>query len=133
MNGRNRALFVIFVLVAGTIPACGPSQDGQIEAGGPGGAVQSFYRHLNDGAYPEAKALYTVEAREALDDPEVFGSWAEQATRKGTISKIEIVDSTVEETSATVEFEIVFDDGSKEPHTVELVDEGGQWRLGLIL
>jgi hypothetical protein len=63
----------------------------------------------------------------------VFLPSSEQATRKGTISKIEIVDSTVEETSATVEFEIVFDDGSKEPHTVELVDEGGQWRLGLIL
>jgi len=133
MNGRDRALIVLLALVVGGILGCGPSQEGETEAGGPGGAVQSFYRHLNDGDYPEAKVLYTSEARQALDDPEMFGSWAEQATRKGTISKIEIINSTVEETSATVEFEIVFDDGSKEPHTVELVDEDGQWKLGLIL
>lgn len=133
MNGPNRALIVMLVWVIAGALACGPSQEGETDAGGPGGTVQSFYRHLNDGAYPEAKALYTAEARQALDDPEMFSSWAKQATREGTISKIEIVDSKVEETSAKVEFEIVFDDGSKEPHTVELVDEGGQWKLGLIL
>jgi len=104
---------------------------------GPGQAVQQFYRHLNDEAYNDARRLYNAEALAVVGNPEVtsdaaFGSWAQAETKSGIISEVEIVASTVDESTASVEFEIVYDDGSREKRSVELTQEDGQWRLGFI-
>jgi hypothetical protein len=107
------------------------------EEGGPGHTVQQFYRHLNDGAYVEAKGLYNAEALAVLDDPDVssdegFRAWAQQETKSGIISEVTIVNSSVEEMSAAVEFEIVYGDGTRLQRSVTLTQEAGQWKLGFI-
>jgi len=106
------------------------------KAEGPGGAVQTFYGHLNDGALEKAKALYTNEALAIVEDPaateDVFGGWAEQETRRRSISSVEILDSQIAEGTATVEFEIRFADGSSVQRQVSLVEQNGGWKLGLI-
>jgi hypothetical protein len=113
----------------------GCSQSGQAEEGTPGAAVQTFYGHLGDGAYDDAQAMYSEATREIVADPEMFRSWADQATRQGSIEKVLIVDSKVAEsqTTAAVEFELAFADGSTEAYSVELVDEGGAWKIGLVV
>jgi stress response protein SCP2 len=79
--------------------------------------------------------MYSNAAREIVADPEMFRSWATQATRQGTIDRVDIVDSTVAEsqTEASVDFDITFHDGSTAAYSVELVDEGGEWKLGLVV
>jgi len=121
------------VTLLGLILACAPGA----EESGPGGAVQRFYRNLNDGDYATAKALYNAEARALLDDPdfsseEGFRTWARQHTREGTISKVDIltVDTAGEE--ARVEYRILFEDGSAETGEVTATLEDGEWKLGLL-
>ncbi len=133
MNARRSTIRLTLIsLAAALLLGCTPGGE-PLESSGPVASVKSFYRHLNEGNYDEAKALYTAEARQAVEDPELFRSWAEQATRQGTISEIQIISESDQEGSASVEFEIVFADGSVEQHTVELSDQDGDWKLGLIL
>ena len=122
------------ILLALSLAACSGAND-QAEEGTPAAAVQEFYRHLDQGQYDSAQAMYSAEARDIVADPEMFRSWADQATRQRSIDRVSIVDSTVDEsqTSATVDFEIAFEDGSSEAYSVDLVDEGGAWKLGLVV
>jgi len=135
MNGRHRWTIASLMLLLVALSWAGCSQSGQAEEGTPGAAVQAFYGHLGDGAYGDAQAMYSEETREIVAAPEMFRSWADQATRQGSIDKVVIVDSSVAEgqTSASVEFELAFEDGSTETYSVELVDEGGAWKLGLVV
>jgi len=135
MKGRHNWMIASMLLVLVALSSGGCSTTDEAEEGTPGAAVQTFYRHLGDGAYDDAQAMYSAEAREIVADPEMFRSWAEQATHQGSIDKVVIIDSSVAETEATaaVEFELGFKDGSSEAYSVELVDEGGEWRLGLVL
>lgn len=116
-----------------TLLACGGPEKATVDAATPGGAVQVFFQHLNDGHDQEALAMYTDEARQALEDPEVFRSWADQSTRERTIDHVRIGDVALEETSATVEFEIVYQDGVTVQRKVELTGGDGDWKMGLIL
>ena len=104
---------------------------------GPGGAVQTFYDHLNAGRLAEAKALYTAEALATVDDTstaeDLFGTWARHETRDGTVEAVEIVESVEIDDQATVRFVVVFEGGERVEHEVRLVREGESWLLGLIL
>ena len=135
MNGPHRWLIASMLLVLLTLSLAGCSTSEQAEEGTPGATVQTFYRHLGNGDYDDAQALYSAEAREIVADLEMFKSWAEQATHQGSIDKVLIIDSSVAETetSAVVEFELEFEDGSSEIYSVELLDEGGEWMLGLVV
>lgn len=131
---RNRtSLFLVIILALGLIPACSPGAD----ESGPGGAVQRFYEHLNNGEYADAKALYNAEARKLLDDPEFssdegFRDWARQHTHQGSISEVKILSAETVEGEAHVEFEIVFDDGSTQAGQVTTTLENDEWKLGLL-
>jgi hypothetical protein len=131
---RNRAgLILIIVTALAVIAACSSGPDDS----GPGGTVQRFYTHLNDGDYAAAKALYNTEARTLLDDPdfsseEGFRTWAEQHTRQGSIAEVRILSEETTEGEARVEFEIVFDDGATQAGQVTATLEEDKWKLGLL-
>jgi hypothetical protein len=104
-----------------------------VDEGSPGAAVMTFFDRLNSGDLPGAKELYTSDAALAVEDPEVFQGWADQVTREGAIDSVSIVSSVVEEGTASVEFELVFNDGTREAHTVTCTMQDGVWKLGPIL
>jgi hypothetical protein len=135
MNDRHRRMIATTLLMLAALALGGCSGSGQAEDGTPGAAVQNFYGHLGHGSYEAAQAMYSAEAREIVADPEMFRSWADQATRQGTIDKVIIVDSAIAEdqANATVDFEIAFRDGSTEAYSVQLVDDAGDWKLGLVI
>ena len=130
---RSKISLGLVLLTAAALASC--SGGGEAEEGTPGAAVQGFYGHLSSGAYDAAQAMYSAEAREIVADPELFRTWAAQATRDGSLEKVVIVESTVSEsqTEASVDFDLSFKDGSTESYSVQLVDEGGDWRLGLVV
>ena len=105
---------------------------------GPDAVVRQFYDHLNDGAYDRALALYSAEAKAALVDPEaadsreLFAEWAQIETKEGKVDEVRVIDQSAEESSATIEFEVVYSDGSRASRKVELTRVDGGWKLGLI-
>jgi hypothetical protein len=106
-------------------------------AEGPEAAVQTFYDHLNAGRYPQAMALYSAEARRALQDPTTgsdsgFSTWAVQETKRGTVDHVRVIETTMAEPTATVTYEVVYGDGSRASRSVKLTKESGDWRLGFV-
>jgi hypothetical protein len=133
---RHRSICLLSAaLLASLILAC----SGGVEEGSPGQTVQIFYQHLNDGAYDDARNLYNQEALAVIEDPN-FGSeegyreWARSETKQGLVDRVEIVDTTLDETgsSATVAFEVVYTDGTTKPAETVLILEDGAWKIGLI-
>jgi hypothetical protein len=130
----KRSSLVIILLAFGLMLACSDSG----EAEGPGGAVQLFYEQLNDGNYNSAKEMYSAEARVTLDDPELssaggFRTWANTQTKDRSIEKVEILNEAVDESGATIDYKITYDDGSTKMSQVQLVEEEGAWKLGFSL
>jgi hypothetical protein len=123
-------------LFAGLIAGCSTG----VEEGSPGNVVQTFYQHLNDGSYGDARMLYNEDALAVVEDPN-FGSedsyreWARVETKQGTVSRVDIVDTTLDETgaAATVAYEVVYNDGSTKSAEISLTQENGVWKVGLIL
>jgi hypothetical protein len=106
-------------------------------ASGPGQAVQDFYRHLNDENYHGAMSLYNAEAKQVLQDPdsasqEAFAEWARLETKNGRVDEVKLLEEQVEEASATIEYEVLYRDGTRARHSVTLTFEEGEWKLGLI-
>ena len=112
---KRRMIPLIVLLALVLIPAC---SSGPGEAEGPGGAVQRFYKHLNDENYRAARGLYTQEALELLSDPEFsteqsFRNWAKEHTKQGSISGVTILGTETLDTGGTrVEYQIDYDDGA---------------------
>ena len=130
----KRSYLSIMIVAFGLMLGCSQGD----EAEGPGGAVQLFYQQLNDGNYNSAKEMYTAEARATIDDPELssadgFRRWADTQTKGRSISKVEILAETVDETGATIDYEIRYEDGSTKKSRVKLADEQGSWKLGFSL
>ena len=141
---RSRALagrFVTLLLLGAAAIACGggsseappPAAEAPPDAATAEGTVQIFFDHLNQGRGEQALALYTDEARQALEDPEVFGGWVSQITREGTIRTVRIVSSSPEAGHTTVDFDIVYEDGTEVRRSVQVQGGDGQWKMGLIL
>ena len=104
---------------------------------GPAQAVERFYRHLNNENYRGAMSLYNAEARQILEDPntasaEGFAEWARVETKDGKVDQLRVLQEQADETSETVEYEVVYTDGTRANHTVSLTLEEGAWKLGLI-
>jgi hypothetical protein len=104
---------------------------------GPGDAVELFYRHLNEGNYGGAKALYSSQARSILEDPDSaddagFAEWAKLETKEGQIESVNVVSESEEEDAAALDYEIVYTDGSRVQRKVTMVRENGDWKMGLI-
>ena len=104
---------------------------------GPEGAIQEFYRHLNEGHYRQAMSLYNSEARGIFEDPEtggdsVFDEWARTETKDGKVDRVQVVQQEASDVHASVEFQIVYTDGTRVSRSVTLTHESGEWKLGLI-
>ena len=132
---RTRSLRLLLALSAcGLLFSCGGGSEAN---GAPGLAVQQFYESLNAGDYAAAKRLYNAETLQVLDDPDLtsdaaFREWAETVTRKGSVSRVRILDSNTDADGGTVSYEVVFRDGSTYPSEVAVTQEDGRWKLGLI-
>ena len=126
-----------FVAVAGRRIArtAGPEEaPDEEQAAGPGRAVQDFYRHLNDGNYPQAQAMYDSEALDTIGDPDVMGeggfeAWALAETHNGTVRRVDIVSADELPNAATVRYKVFFEDGSAADKQVTLVSKtaSGGW------
>jgi hypothetical protein len=118
---------------AGSATPAAPSPP---EAAGPGETVQQFYDRLNASDYDGAWSLYNAQAQRSLAEVGVSGSglaeWATEETKRHTIQGVTIVNSSVFGDAATVRFEIRYRDGTSKRGTVDLRQEGGSWRLGLV-
>jgi len=81
--------------------------------------------------------LYDAEAHEFLEDPSTiedssFAEWARLETKSGAIDTVRVLAEEISETTANVDFEVVYRDGSTAKHNVRLTREDGQWKLGMI-
>ncbi len=124
-----RALFTILLCALPLACSSAPT--------GPEQAIQDFYRHLNEGAYSKAMSLYNSEAHAVFEDPEtagssVFGEWARSETKDGRVDRVQVLQQETSDDRASVEFEIVYADGTRVSRSVALTREGGEWKLGLI-
>ena len=123
-------LATLFVMML--VPGCSSKPDT-----GPVAALQEFYGHLNDGDYPEAMQLYDDKSRQVLLDPntgskEAFSIWALGETKNGSVDKVRVVKQEAGDKNATLDYEVVYSDGSTAKHTVTLTLESGAWKLSLI-
>ena len=128
---RTTAIALITLCLA--LAACSSGPDD----GGPQGTVQDFYRHINEGDYANAMTLYSAEALDLWEDSgdaaeSGFADWAKGVTRSGSVDRVEIVEETLTEQTANVSFEVRYTDGSTSSHSVELVQEEGRWKMGLV-
>jgi hypothetical protein len=99
--------------------------------------IQEFYGHLNDGHYTQAMALYNSDARGTFEDPEAVGDsrfdeWARTETKHGKVDRVRVVEEQATEYQASVEFEIVYTDGTRASRSVTVLQENGAWKLGFI-
>jgi hypothetical protein len=129
---RNSAALLASILVLAVAACSAPSSDG-----GPEQTLQEFFRQINDGDYASAMTLYSSEALELWEDPAIAGDssfedWAKSQTKSGSVDRVTVVDKSEGEKTAKLEFEVVYSDGAKARHTVELVQEDGLWKMGLI-
>ncbi len=125
---------LLLALAAGALVGCASSEP----VGGAGQAVQEFYRHLNDGQYSVALSLYNAETRGVLEDPNAasdsaFADWAKLETKGGKVDRVDVVqqDETGEAT-ASVQYRVVYSDGSSVERKVSMTFEAGKWKLGWI-
>ncbi|MCP3979837.1 MAG: DUF4878 domain-containing protein [bacterium] len=123
------ALPLLFLLATVILAGC----SGSGSAGGPGGAVEAFYDHMNGGRYDEAKALYANDAgvEDIFSGDMSFADWAEFETRDGSVDAVTIVEETVSEDGSTaqIRFEVKYADGTGRTANVEVKNEGGAWKL----
>ena len=131
---HRTTLVLLAVFAVALVGAC--SQQESMEEG-PGGVVQNFYSHLNEGDYGAAKALYSSDALAVIDDPEfsspeAFQTWAIDHTRQGTIDSVSIVGTEEDEAQTLVEYQVNYSDGSTVTHEVTVTQEDGVWKMGLL-
>ena len=132
---HHRQTLILAVILAIAFVAACSSQEPAEE--GPGGVVQKFYRHLNDGDYTAAKSLYSGDALALIDDPEysspeAFQNWAVEHTRRGTIERVSIVGMEEGEAQTLVEYQVDFSDGTTVTHDVTVTQEDGEWKMGVV-
>ncbi len=82
-------------------------------------------------------SLYNSEARGIFEDPETggdsgFDEWARTETKHGKVDRVQVVQQEASDVHASVEFQIVYTDGTRVSRSVTLTHESGEWKLGLI-
>ncbi len=107
------------------------------QASGPEEALQEFYRSLNDGDYASAMLLYGQAALDVWEDPALAGEssfekWARDHTHGGQIDSVSVIRESAAGPATNLEYKLVFRDGASVQHKVDLVQEEGRWKLGLI-
>jgi hypothetical protein len=97
-------------------------------------AVEAFYQHLSSGAIDQAKTLYSAEVQKSLADlpADEFADWVDRETKQGSVERIQVINIQSTEDQSKIEYDIVYRDGSTKRSNVELILEGGTWRLGWV-
>ena len=129
---RTSAAILASILVLAVAACSAPSSEG-----GPEQTLQEFYRQINDGDYASAMTLYSSEALDLWEDPAIagdssFADWAKGQTKSGSVDRVNVVEKNEGEATASIEFDVVYSDGATARHTVEMVQEDGRWKMGLI-
>jgi len=124
MIGIVAAVIVIIVVVAA------------VRGGGesPADVAIAFYRAGNDGSYTKAYNYLTPQTRMAW---EMMGAFAprfdnsmDAATRKGTITRIEVTDAMqYGAASATVRLTLHYRDATRKQDVLTLTKVDGRWRI----
>jgi hypothetical protein len=103
----------------------------------PSDVVLEAYKAANEGKYAEVEKYLSFDTVDAIKAAtEAFGSWVggmkgtwDKATRNRTIEKIKILNEEIRGDKAKVRYRIHFKDGSAKDDDVNLVKEGGQWKI----
>lgn len=128
----------IAALALAVAAACSSSDEPPpSQQSGPEQTLQEFYHSLNDGDYASAMALYGQDALDVWEDPNLAGSssfekWARDHTHGGQIDRVSVIRESAAGPATNVEYEVVYRDGASVQHKVDLVQEEGRWKMGLI-
>ncbi len=127
----SRCVTVIALATVGCSPGA------SLFGGSPESTVTTFYDQLNKGEYSKAKNLYNADAQQLIDGPLMalaggFANFAEKATKRGTIRQVKILSSATRGEGATVQYQILYKDGSIATESVSLTKEGGSWKMGTV-
>ena len=125
MTLQTRSLILGLALILMATVTCSLSQ-------GPGGAVTSFFRHLEKGEITEAQGLLAAKVVGRVDASKLragLETMAREISAKQGIKNIQVQKEEVQGELATVETLITLGDGSTKADTTKLVKEQGAWKL----
>lgn len=122
---KSGLMALVFTLFIALLPiACGLT--------GPAAAVERFHRNINDGRIEEALGQIATESVEELGKDKlrtVLRSATKQVQEKGGIKTSRIEKESITGEIAAVTIYIEHGDGSSDFHDVDLVQEGGEWKI----
>ena len=103
----------------------------------PSDVVLKAYKAANEGKYAEVEKYLSFDTVDAIKAAtKEFGSWVggmkgiwDEWTRKRTIERLEKLNEEIRGDRAKVYFRIHFKDGSAKDDDVNLIKEGGQWKI----
>ncbi len=96
--------------------------------GGPDGTVKAYYNAMNAGKYTDAiEYLGATMAEIAKFDG--GKTMSDESTHNGTMTKVEILESSERGEGAKVKARIHFKDGAVEDHDFDLVKQDGKWKI----
>ena len=127
------ALLLITIALAACDKSSTPSAPSAAAAKTPSETIKAFYAALNEKRYPDAQAMLSKEALAALSASagETKGGLkdvADNATKGGTISAVEVIKEEIKGDSASVVITIRFKDGTAEENAKNgLQQVGGTW------
>lgn len=101
-------------------------------ASGPGGAVKSFYKAIENGKIEDALGLVSSQVTSSLGLDKTRAALTKASRdihEKGGVAKFEIVKEDVVGEVAEVEIHIRYGNGTEETEKVKLVKEEGRWKI----
>src|SRR5438445_11736297 len=130
---RNDATVVIMISMAFALGACGKSRP---FSKSPSDTIVAAYMAANEGKYSEAERYFSSDALNAMkgDLGALTGGMKgglDEATRTGSIERIEILREAVRGEGANVSFRVHFKDGSTKDNNEKLLLENGVWKITL--
>ncbi len=98
----------------------------------PSQALKSVLLKANSGDYSVANKELSSEAKNALGSGVVSQAIWDDITKKGSITKVEILKEEIRGEGATVRFKLLYKDGSVFEGEEKLLKEDGKWKLSLV-
>lgn len=93
----------------------------------PSDVVRAAYSAANEGRYSEANTYLSSEVLKRYSAEEVKALW-DEATREGTIDRIQILREIPGERT-TVHFRLYYQDGTTKEDDEVLIMENGAWKI----
>lgn len=100
----------------------------------PGGAIESFYRHMSAGEINAAWQMFSSDARAIAKNfggKSVLAEKAKDMQKKGGIKDIQVQEEKEKGDMANVRVVIVWGNNEKEERSETLIKEDGVWRLAM--